>query len=72
MLKFTERLEEGICGTVVTLENGIELYPNEWNGEVYVVNGKGVERVFKSIQMPISFDDGGVPDQWECIGFEEI
>ena len=25
-----------------------------------------------AIQMPISFDEDGVPDQWECIGFEEV
>ena len=72
MLKFTERLEEGICGTVVVLENGIELYPNEWNGEVYVLNEHGRERTFKPVYKPISFDEDGVPDQWECIGFEEI
>ena len=72
MLKFTERSEDGIFGNVITLENEIELFPDEWNGEVYTVNENGRERTFKPIQEPISFDDDGEPDQWEIIGFEEI
>lgn len=43
MLKFTERREEGVSGDIVILENGVELYPNEWNGEVYVVKEDGKE-----------------------------
>ena len=72
MLKFTERAENGVFGNIITLENGIDLFPDEWNGEVYTVNENGRERIFKPIQEPISFDDDGEPDQWETIGFEEI
>ena len=72
MLKFTERLEDGIFGNIITLENGIELSPNERNGEFYTVKENGRERTFKPVYEPISFDDDGEPDQWETIGFEEI
>ena len=72
MLKFTERAENGIFGNIITLENGIELSQNEWNGEFYTVKENGRERTFNPIQEPISFDDDGEPDQWEIIGFEEI
>ena len=65
MLKFTE------CGNIITLENGIELLQDEWNGEVYTVKENGKERTFKPIQKPISFNDGEV-EQWEIIGFDEI
>ena len=66
MLKFTE------CGNIITLENGIELLENEWNGEVYTVKENGKERTFKPIQKPISFNDDGDVEQWEIICFEEI
>ena len=72
MLKFIEHAENGIFGNVITLENGIELFPDECNGEVYTVKDNGRERTFKPIQEPISFDDNGEPEQWETIGFEEI
>ena len=72
MLKFTERIESGVFGTIYTLENGVELFPNEWNGEVYIVKENGMERSFKPVQEPISFDDDGEVLQWEIIGFEEV
>ena len=72
MLKFTERKENGVFGDIITLENGIELFPEEWNGEVYTVKENGRERTFKPVYEPISFDDDGEPEQWETIGFEEI
>ena len=72
MLKFKEHTENGIFGDIITLENGIEIFPEEWNGEVYTVKENGRERTFKPIQEPISFDDDGEPDQWEIMGFEEI
>lgn len=72
MLKFTERTEAGVFGDVIVLETGIELFPNEWNGEVYTVRGTGVERTFKPVYEPISFDDDGEPEQWEIVGFEEV
>lgn len=71
MLKFTKRTEEGVFGNIIVLENGIELFPDDWNGEVYTVKEDGGERVFKPVQKPISFDEAGGPDQWETIGFEE-
>ena len=66
MLKFTE------CGNIITLENGIEIFMDEWNGEVYTVKENGKERNFKPIQKPISFNDDGDVEQWEIICFEEI
>ena len=72
MLKFTERKENGVFGDVITLENGVELFPEEWNGEVYTVKENCRERTFKPVYEPISFDDDGEPEQWEIIGYEEI
>ena len=72
MLKFTERRENGVFGDIITLENGIELFQEEWNGEVYTVKENGRERTFKPVYEPISFDDDGEPEQWEIIGYEEI
>ena len=72
MLKFTERKENGVFGDVITLENGVELFPEDWNGEVYTVKENGRERTFKPVYKPISFDDDGEPEQWEIIGYEEI
>lgn len=72
MLKFTERREEGVFEDIITLENGIELFPEDWNGELYTVKENGRERTFKPVEMPISFDEDGEPDQWGIIGYEEI
>ena len=72
MLKFTERKENGGFGDIITLENGIELFPEDWNGEVYTVKENGRERTFKPVYEPISFDDDGEPEQWKIIGYEEI
>ena len=72
MLKFTERKENGVFGDVITLENGVELFPEDWNGEVYTVKENGRERTFKPVYEPISFDDDGEPEQWGIIGYEEI
>ena len=72
MLKFTERKENGVFGDVITLENGVELFQEEWNGEVYTVKENGRERTFKPVYEPISFDDDGEPEQWGIIGYEEI
>ena len=72
MLKYKVHTENGIFRDIITLENGIELFPEEWNGEVYTVKENGRERTFKPIQEPISFDDDGEPYHWEIIGFEEI
>ena len=72
MLKFTERKESGVFGDIITLENGIELFPEDWNGEVYTVKENGRERTFKPVYEPISFDDDGEPEQWGIIGYEEI
>ena len=72
MLAFTERKENGVFGNIITLENGIELFPEEWNGEVYTVKENGRERTFKPVYEPTSFDDYGEPEQWETIGYEEI
>lgn len=72
MLNFTERTESEVFGTIITLENGIELFPDEWNGEVYTVKENGRERTFKPVYEPISFDDDGEPEQWKIIGFEEF
>ena len=72
MLKFTERKENGVSGDIITLENGIELFPEDWNGEVYTVKENGRERTFKPVYEPISFDDDGEPEQWGIIGYEEI
>lgn len=72
MLKFETRNEVGVFGDIITLENGIELFPNEWNGEVYTVKETGTERTFKPVYEPISFDEDGEPEQWEVVGFEEI
>lgn len=68
MLSYTERTECGVFGEIIVLENGIELFPDEWNGEVYTTNGK----TYKPVQKPISYDDNGEPEQWEIIGYEEI
>ena len=71
MLKFTERREEGVSGDIVILENGVELYPNEWNGEVFVVKENGKERTFKPVQEPAVDDDGEIL-QWNTVGYEEL
>ena len=72
MLKFTECTENGVFENIIILENGIELFPDEWNGEVYTVKENGRERTFKPVYEPISFDDDGEPEQWETIGYEEM
>lgn len=72
MLKFTERMESGVTGEIYTLENGFELFPNDWNGEAYTVKDNGIERSFKPVEAPISFDEDGEPFQYELIGFEEV
>lgn len=68
MLKFTERTENGIFGNIITLGNGVKLYPEDWNGEVYTVNGKS----YKPIQEADVIDDDGEVLQWKTIGFEEV
>lgn len=56
----------------VYLENGVILIDTEWNGEVYTVkDSEGVERVYRPVQEPASYDDDGEPDDWEVIGYEE-
>ena len=72
MLKFTERKENGVFGDVITLENGVELFPEDWNGEVYTIKENGRERTFKPVYEPISFDDDGEPEQWGLIGYDAI
>lgn len=72
MLKFKERREKGVFGNIIALENGVQLYPEEYNGEVYTVKENSAERTFKPVYEPIAFDDDGDPLQWEIIGFEEI
>lgn len=68
MLKFTERTEDGVFGEIITLENGVELFPDEWNGEVYTSNGKS----YKPVQEPDVIDDSGDVLQWKIVGYEEI
>lgn len=72
MLKFTERTENGTFGNIITLENGVELFPNEWNGEEYIVKENGEDRCFKPVQEPDVVDDNGEVLQWKTIGFEEV
>ena len=62
IISFTERKEEGV-GDVIVLENGVELYPNEWNGEIYSTD----EGDFKPV---VKWDFEA--DQGTTIGFEEV
>lgn len=71
MLKFTERQETGVFGDIIVLENGVELFPDEWNGEVYTMKEDGKERTFKPVQEPDVIDDDGEVLQWKIIGYEE-
>ena len=64
VLEFTERREEGIFGEIIVLENGIELYPNEWNGEVYNVKGKVYKQVYNATEND--------PESYDTIGFIEL
>ena len=59
---FIERKEEGVVDVIV-LENGVELYPNEWNGEIYSTD----EGDFKPV---VKWDFEA--DQGTIIGFEEV
>lgn len=68
MLNYTTRTESGVFGGIITLENGVELFPDEWNGEVYISNGKS----YKPVQKPSEVDDDGTILQWETVGFEEV
>lgn len=67
-MSFTERIEDGVFGVIITLENGVELYPDAWNGEVYNVDGK----MYKPVQEPDEIDDDGEVLQYKTIGYEEL
>lgn len=67
MMNFTEKTVNGVFGSVVVLENGVELYPDDWNGEVFTVDGKS----YKPVVEPDELDDGEVL-QWKTVGYEEV
>lgn len=66
-LQFTERREEGVFGDIIVLENGIELFPDEWNGEEYTVKVDGVEKSYRPVQ---KYD--AEYDQYDTVGYREF
>ena len=67
VMEFTERNETGVFGDIIVLEDEAELYPNEWNGEVYISQGKWYRPVYK----PCAFEDDGTPYQYDTVGFKQ-
>ena len=64
VMDFTERNETGVFGDIIVLEDETELYPNEWNGEIFIVNGKDYRPVYKA--------DEDNSDNYETVGYVEV
>ena len=73
MLNFIEKRVEGVNDFIIELDNGVELFESDWNGEVYILKDKtGRERSYRPVEEPDVIDDDGEVLQWKIIGFEEV